>query len=174
MAEKALLVIDMLNDFVHPQGALTCGPPAQEIVEPIRELVERFAADDQGLIYVKDAHRPDDPEFQMFPPHAVRGTWGAQIIDALQPPPRARIVEKTRYSAFFNTPLDQILQEISPKEVWVCGVCTSICVMDTVGDLRNRDYPVVVPVRAVADFDPQFHRFALERMERVYGARLHP
>jgi len=81
-------------------------------------------------------------------------------------------VEKTRYSAFFNTNLDELLRKAAPQEVWVTGVCTSICVMDTVGDLRNRDYPVVVPAGAVADFDPQFHQFALQRMERVYGARI--
>ncbi|SHE94217.1 Nicotinamidase-related amidase [Desulfacinum infernum DSM 9756] len=172
MERQALLVIDMLNDFVHPQGALSCGPPARRIIQPIRDLVDRFLESDRVVIFVKDAHRPDDPEFQMFPPHAVRGTWGAEIIAELGPPPQALVVEKTRYSAFFNTRLDEILRQAAPQEVWVTGVCTSICVMDTVGDLRNRDYPVVVPAQAVADFDPQFHQFALQRMERIYGARI--
>jgi nicotinamidase-related amidase len=44
--------------------------------------------------------------------------------------------------------------------------------MDTVADLKNRDYTVVVPVLCVADFDPEMHSFALKRMEKVYGAKI--
>jgi len=50
------------------------------------------------------------------------------------------------------------------------GVCTSICVMDTVGGLANRDYNITVPVKGVADFDPEMHQFSLKRMEKIYGA----
>jgi len=170
MARKAILVIDMLNDFVDPRGALYCGESARAIIPAVRRLMEEFSRQGDLIVVVKDAHRDDDPEFRMFPPHAVRGTWGAAVIPELPVPQDAVVVEKTRYSAFFGTPLENILKEYAPDEVWVVGVCTSICVMDTVGDLRNRDYPVVVPSEAVADFDPEFHAFALKRMERVYGA----
>jgi len=56
----------------------------------------------------------------------------------------------------------------------VVGVCTSICVMDTVGGLVDRDYAPIVPVRGVADFDPEAHEFALKRMKKIYGARILP
>lgn len=170
MARKALLVIDMLNDFVDPRGALYCGDSARAIIPAVRRIMEDFTRQGHLIVVVKDAHRSDDPEFRMFPPHAVRGTWGAAVIPELPIPKEAVVVEKTRYSAFFGTALDQMLRDYAPDEVWVVGVCTSICVMDTVGDLRNRDYTVVVPSEAVADFDPEFHAFALRRMERVYGA----
>ena len=55
-------------------------------------------------------------------------------------------------------------------EIEVVGVCTSICVMDTVGGLANRDYKITVPVKGVADFDPEMHQFSLKRMEKIYGA----
>jgi len=45
-------------------------------------------------------------------------------------------------------------------------------VMDTVGGLANRDYPISVPVKGVADFDAEFHEFALKRMAQLYGARM--
>lgn len=170
MTRKALLVIDMLNDFVDPGGALYCGEAARAIIPAVRRLMEEFSRQGHLIVVVKDAHRSDDPEFQMFPPHAVRGTWGADVIPELPLPHGTRVVEKTRYSAFFGTDLEGILKGFAPEEVWVVGVCTSICVMDTVGDLRNRDYPVVVPSEAVADFDSEFHAFALKRMARVYGA----
>lgn len=170
MTRKALLVIDMLNDFLDPRGALYCGESARSIIPAVRRLMEDFSRQGHLIVVVKDAHRSDDPEFRMFPPHAVRGTWGGAVIPELPVPQDAAVVEKTRYSAFFGTPLEDILKDYAPEEVWVVGVCTSICVMDTVGDLRNRDYTVVVPSEAVADFDPEFHAFALKRMERVYGA----
>jgi len=44
--------------------------------------------------------------------------------------------------------------------------------MDTVGGLANRDYSITVPLKGVADFDPEFHRFALKRMEKLYGANI--
>lgn len=170
MARKVLLVIDMINDFLDPRGALYCGEPARAIIPAVRRIMEDFTRHRHLIVMVKDAHRTDDPEFNMFPPHAVRGTWGGAVIPELPVPQEAAIIEKTRYSAFFGTPLEEMLKEYAPDEVWVVGVCTSICVMDTVGDLRNRDYPVVVPSEAVADFDPEFHAFALKRMQRVYGA----
>jgi len=46
--------------------------------------------------------------------------------------------------------------------------------METVADLRNRDYPVVVHEKAVADFDPESHAFALKRMQNILGARIKP
>lgn len=107
-----------------------------------------------------------------FPLTPLRGVGGGQVIPELTPPLGALVLDKTRFTAFYRTDLEKILAEAQPEEVWVTGVVTSICVMDTVGDLRNRDYTPVVPVDAVADFDPQFHEFALKRMERVYGAKL--
>lgn len=172
MAPKALLVIDMLNDFLDPGGALYCGDEARRIIPAVRSLVEVFHVEGHRILFARDAHIPNDKEFQLFRPHAVRDSWGGRIIDALPPPPGSTVFDKTRFSAFYGTPLDRLLREAAPEEVWVVGVVTSICVMDTVGDLRNRDYMPVVPVDAVADFDPEAHAFALRRMERVYGARL--
>jgi len=172
MTQQALLVIDPLNDFLDPNGTLYCGAEAREIIPVIRSLVDRFAEANQLIIYLRDAHAPDDKEFELFQAHAVKGSWGSEIIPELKPPKGALVVDKSRFSAFFGNNLADILAAAKPEEVWVAGVCTSICVMDTTGDLRNRDYNTVIPIDAVADFDPEFHEFALKRMKRVYGARL--
>jgi nicotinamidase-related amidase len=172
MDPRVLLVIDMLNDFIDPRGALYCGDQGRKIIPVIHSLVHRFTREGHPVIYLRDAHRPDDPEFERFPPHAVRGTWGSQIIPELDPPPACRVIDKTRYSGFYGTALGDVLAAYRPAEVWVTGVVTSICVMDTTGDLVNRDYHVVIPLDAVADFDPEFENFALRRMERVYKARM--
>lgn len=168
---EVLLVIDVLNDFLDPAGALFCGPQARAIIPVIRSLVDHFQRQGQPIFYLTDAHRPDDAEFSLFPPHAVAGSWGGRIIPELIPSKAARIIPKARFSSFYGTDLETELGRVQPERVWVSGVCTSICVMDTVGDLRNRAYTPLVVDDAVADFDQQFHQFALIRMERVYGAQ---
>ena len=172
MAKKALFIIDMLNDFIDPKGALYCGDQSRKIIPAIKSLVDRFTRQAHQVLYLCDAHAPEDKEFELFSPHAVKDSWGGRIIPELTPSEGAMVVEKTRFSALYGNECETILDSIRPEEVWLSGVVTSICVMDTAGDLRNRDYKVVVPVDAVADFDPEFHKFALRRMERVYGARL--
>ena len=67
---------------------------------------------------------------------------------------------------------NNILKEKMINEVHVVGVCTSICVMDTVGDLCNRDYDVTVYSKGVSDFDIKAHQFSLERMEKIYGVNI--
>jgi nicotinamidase-related amidase len=169
---KALLVIDMLRDFILPDGALYCGDEARRIVPFIRGKIEEFHRRRDLVVFIRDSHRPDDLEFRMFPKHSVKGTEGAKIIDDLPVEKSDVLVEKTRYSSFYNTDLERVLRAHQIEEVEVVGVCTSICVMDTVGDLRNRDYPVVVYRQGVADFDPEAHAFSLRRMEKIYGARV--
>lgn len=169
---KTLLVIDMLEDFIRPDGALYCGDESAKIVPFVTRIIEEFHQSAEPVVFIRDSHTPDDLEFRLFPRHSVKGTQGARIIRELPVGTQDSLVEKTRYSAFYNTDLDEVLRKHHPDEVHVVGVCTSICVMDTVGDLRNRDYPVVVYRQGVADFDPEAHVFSLKRMEKIYGARV--
>ncbi len=172
MARKALLVIDMLVDFVDEEGALFVGPTAKRIVPFVKKKIEEARENGDLVIYVMDSHKPNDEEFKLFPKHSVKGTRGAEVIPELKPARRDRKVRKRRYSGFYGTNLDEILKKNKIKQAEVVGVCTSICVMDTVGGLRNRDYPVTVYKRGVADFDQKFHRFSLERMKKIYGAEV--
>lgn len=170
MTNGALIIIDMLNDFIDEKGTLYCGPGAREIVPFIQERLADHRKAGNLVVFLQDAHAEDDLEFKKFPKHCVAGTWGSQIIDALTPEPHETVLPKTRYSGFYGTGLEKILSDYAPENVEVVGVCTSICVMDTVGGLANRDYHTVVPRAGVADFDADAHQHALERMERLYGA----
>jgi nicotinamidase/pyrazinamidase len=169
---KALFIIDMLNDFLRKDGALYCGDKSREIIPFVKGKIEEFHKNEDLVVFICDSHAPDDIEFKIFPKHCVAGTEGGQIIDELPVDDKDPIIRKTRYSAFYNTNLDDVLQKHDITEVHVLGVCTSICVMDTVGDLRNRDHKVIVYKDGVADFDPQAHRFSLERMKKTYGAEI--
>ncbi len=172
MKRRALLVIDLLNDFLNPAGALYCGDESRKIIPVIRSLIDEFTANGEPVIFLRDAHITNDKEFELFPPHAIKGNWGSEIIPELAPGPNSHVIDKTRFSGFFGNNLAELLQDIRPDEVWVSGVLTSICVMDTTGELRNRDYSPVIAVDAVADIDPVWHESALERMKKIYGARL--
>lgn len=169
---RALFVIDMLKDFLNRDGALYCGDPSRKIIPFVKEKIEEFHESGDLVVFVCDSHKEDDLEFDIFPKHCVVGTEGAQIIDELPVGKKDVIIKKTRYSAFYSTDLDNILRDNSISEVHVMGVCTSICVMDTVGDLRNRDYNVFVHKKCVADFEKKAHRFSLERMEKIYRAKI--
>jgi nicotinamidase/pyrazinamidase len=170
--KKALIVVDMLNDFIEEKGALFCGKGAKRAVPYIRSLIDSYRRDNGVIIYVCDSHSKNDKEFSRFPPHCVKGTWGAEVVRELEPAGGDFVVKKTRYSAFYGTELEDILMEQAVDEADVVGVCTSICVMDTVGGLANRDFGVRVHRRGVADLDVKMERCALDRMRGVYGAEI--
>jgi nicotinamidase-related amidase len=172
MGKKALLVIDMLRDFMDTNGALYCGDEAREIVPFVNEKIREFRERGDLVIFMNDAHAPDDLEFDLFPPHCVKGTPGAEIIDAIEVTRGDLVIEKTRYSCFYGTTLEEKLGREKVDEVHMLGVCTSICVMDTASGLHDRDIPIIVYREGVADFDPEAHAFALKRMERILGAKV--
>ncbi len=165
---NAVLVIDMLKGFLEEGNPLYCGPEARRIIPEVRQLIETELKKGSSVFFVADSHQPDDLEFQMFPPHCIRGTHESEVIEELSGYPGKRI-EKQRYSAFYNTELDLELAALKPDKVIVCGVCTDICVLHTAADARNRDYPVEVATNCVASFDPSAHRWALEHMQKVLG-----
>ena len=168
---KALIIVDMLNDFVHPDGKLFFQAGA-DIIPAVWERIKEHRADGNLRIYLYDAHAKDDLEFDRFPPHAIENTWGSEIVAELNPRDEdVLFVPKTRYSGFYGTELDEQLRVWGPSEVEVVGVCTSICVMDTVGGLANRNYKITVPLNAIADFDPEASAAAINRMGGLYGAK---
>jgi nicotinamidase-related amidase len=170
MTKKALIIVDMLNDFIDEKGALYCGETARAIVPFIQERLETFRQRGDLVVYLRDSHDENDKEFEKFPKHSVAGTWGSEIIPELTPEPGENVIAKKRYSGFYGTNLANLLADHGVEAVEVVGVCTSICVMDTVGGLANRDYEVRVPVKGVADFDAEMHAFSLKRMNKIYGA----
>ncbi|MBI4297111.1 MAG: cysteine hydrolase [Chloroflexi bacterium] len=168
---NAVLVIDMLRGFLEEGYPLYCGPTARAIVPRIQRLLERELKKDSRIFFLCDHHAPDDLEFRMFPRHCVRGTVEAEVIPELASYP-GEVIPKTRYSAFFDTDLEARLKALRPERVIVVGVCTDICVMHTVADARNRDYPVEVPEDCVATLNPEVNKFALDHMRRILGAKV--
>ncbi len=166
-----VLVVDMLRGFLEEGNNLYCGDDARRIIPNVQALLQREVSRGSSVFYICDTHAPDDLEFQMFPVHCVEGTAESEVIPELASFPGERI-EKQRYSAFYNTDLEQRLKDLAPETITVCGVCTDICVLHTTADARNRDYSVQVASDAVASFDGDAHKWALQHIERILGARL--
>ncbi len=167
----AVLVVDMLRGFLEEGYPLYAGDKARQIIPNIKSLLERELAKGSRIFFICDSHDPDDLEFRMFPRHCITGTAEAEVIPELARYP-GEIIPKRRYSGFFDTTLEQKLSKLKPDKLIICGVLTNICVMHTTADARNRDYEVEIPVNCVASSDETAHRFALEHMDRVLGARL--
>lgn len=166
-----VIVVDMQRGFLEEGNPLYCGDKARQIIPNVQRLLDRELKRGSSLIFTQDSHAPDDKEFQMFPPHCIKGTEEVEIIPELANYPGQRL-EKTRYSAFYDTDLDDRLAALKPDKLIVCGICTDICVLHTVAGARNRDYPVEIYTDCVASFDEEAHRFALKHMEKILGAKL--
>ncbi|MBE3551032.1 MAG: cysteine hydrolase [Brockia lithotrophica] len=179
MSRRALIVVDYLNDFAHSEGALTAGAPAQAIDEAVRKVVEEFHRVGDVVVFASDAHTPDDPEFALWPPHAVKGTWGQEIYGrtgelarSLRGRKGVYFVDKTKYDAFYGTNLEGILRAEGVDSVYLAGINTSICVMATAQGAYFRGFRVYVLRDAVADMSREAHDFALRHMEAIYRADL--
>ena len=168
---NTVLVVDMLRGFMEEGYPLSLGAGARKIIPNIQKLLEREIESGSKIFFICDSHEPDDLEFKMFPPHSIAGTEEAEIIPELSKYP-GEVIQKKRYSGFYGTDLDAKLQQLKPDKLIICGVLTNICIMHTVADARNRDYEVEIPLDCVASPDEEAHRFALEHMDKVLGARL--
>jgi nicotinamidase-related amidase len=171
------IVVDVLNGFC--KFGNLASPRCDAVIPRIRQIVESRGQAGDLLIFLADTHDPNDREFEIFPVHCVRGTAESEVVDELQPLlKQGRLIRKRRYSGFFETDLEAVLKRAAPREVTVVGVCTDICVLHTVADLRNRDFAVTVPADAVATFDAPNHpgddvqRFALDHMRGILGAHV--
>ncbi|NLY53076.1 MAG: cysteine hydrolase [Firmicutes bacterium] len=169
---KALLVIDMLADFIDKEGALYVGPEGEKIIPFIQQKMQEFRQEKAPVIFICDHHEKDDSEFAMFPPHCIAGTQGSNIIAELAVESDDKIVRKRRYSAFFGTDLDITLREQGVDELYLVGVCTNICVLYTAADARNLGYKVTIFRDGVASFDSAAHDFALQEVEKTLGCQV--
>lgn len=169
--KKALLIVDMLNDFVR-QGAPLEVPSSRSIIPAIKRRIEEARTKGVPIIYVCDAHEANDKEFDVWPPHAVKGSEGAKVIDELSPLPGEIIVEKTRYSGFYRTQLEDILRKMGVEKVVIVGILTNICILFTAADAVMRGFEVEIPREGVTASSSQENDFALDQMAKVLGVKI--
>ncbi len=164
--KKALLIIDMLNDFVG-KGAPLEVPNINSIIEPIKKEIEKARVLGFPIIYLCDSHETGDREFEAFPAHAVKNTKGAKIIEEMKPEGNDIIVLKNTYSGFHKTELEGMLERLSVDWLILTGCVTNICVLYTAADAVMRNYRVDVIKDAVIGLNQEDHQFGLDQMENI-------
>jgi len=168
--KPAILVIDVINDFV--SGVLG-SRRAEKIVPNIRGLLSHARREGVPVVYVTDAHLPDgDREFDIWPRHAVEGSEGARIIDALRPEEGDHSIRKRRYSGFYATGLDALLRELGVDAVVLTGLVTNICIQHTAADAFFRGYRIIIPSDCVEAPSDEAQEASLRYMEEMYGAEV--
>jgi len=169
--ETALIVVDMQNDFVHPEGSLFV-PAAPATIPVIRSLLERAREAGARVVFTQDWHSEDDPEFTIWPRHAVAGSWGAEVVAELAPLPNETRIRKLRYDAFYGTPLEHLLRTWGVKSLIVVGTVANICVLHTAGSAALRWFEVVVPEDAVSALTPFDQQAALRQIDFLYRGKV--
>ena len=168
LESPAILVVDMLNDFV--TGSLACDR-GKAIVPATAELLDAAREKGVPVIFCNDAHIAGiDRELKLWGDHAIAGTKGAEVIPELKLSDKDYVVPKRRYSGFFQTDLDILLKELSVKTVVMTGLHAHMCVRHTSADAYCLGYDVVVAKQATDSFTEEDYIGGLAYLKTCYGA----
>ncbi|MFA5709372.1 cysteine hydrolase family protein [Mycolicibacterium sp.] len=169
MTDTAVLVIDMMNAYRHPDADLLI-PNVAEIVQPVSGLIDAaLGRDDVDLIYVNDNYG----DFAAQPSDIVRAALdGARpdLVEPVVPRPDCRFLTKVRHSVFYATALEYLLSRLEVKRLIFVGQVTEQCVLYSALDAYVRHFEVIVPRDGVAHIDPELGAAALKMMESNMGA----
>jgi nicotinamidase-related amidase len=146
---RALLVCDMIVDHLTPGRPLEV-PRARDIVPAVASRIEAARAGGVPVVYVLDRHSPDDPELEEWGQHAVEGTEGAEVWPALAPQAGDHLVTKPSYSAFHESELARVLEELAVDTLVLTGCATEVQLMATATDALQRGFEVEIPPDAQA------------------------
>jgi nicotinamidase-related amidase len=143
--KPALLIIDMVKDNFDESRNLPITPVAQQIIAPINGLIERFRNQSWPVVFSTDAFKQDDFIFKgRMHPHSLAGTQGAEVVDGLDMRDQDFWLPKPRFSAFFDTGLENWLRERQVSLCAVGGISTHFCVLTTVMDAICHDFKAVL------------------------------
>lgn len=174
MERPAVIIVDMLNDFV--TGELRA-ERASNVIQPLQKLVEASRGQGIPVVYSNDAHYPVDAEVvHKWGGHAIKGTQGAEVIPELEPEKQDFILEKRTYSGFYETGLEPLLRSLyngeGVKTVILGGLHTNICVRHTSADAFFRGYKIVIAEDGVEAFTEEVHKDGLKYLKDIYNAEI--
>jgi nicotinamidase/pyrazinamidase len=176
----ALIVVDVQNDFL-PGGALAV-PRGDEVLAPLNAAMAEFERAGRPVFATRDWHPANHCSFKAqggpWPPHCVAGTPGAAFAGRLALPPSAAVISKATtagadaYSGFAGTDLAARLAAAGVKRVFVGGLATDYCVLNTVLDARKEGLDVVVLEQAIraVEVAPGDGERAIARMREAGAA----
>jgi ureidoacrylate peracid hydrolase len=170
----AVLVIDMQNDNLHADGAFASTGAAehaasQNVVQNVRSILDAARAVGAPVFHNRIVARPERavggsnaPIFTMIGPESLKdGSWGAEIIDGLDPRPDEIVLDRIRMSAFNGTSLDIMLRNLAITDVVVVGVWTNMAVEHTARDAADHGFRVTVVSDATSSINEDWQQAAL-------------
>lgn len=171
MSETAVLVVDMMNDYRHPD-AETLMPNVGKIIDPLADLVRRAHESDRlDLIYVNDNYGDFTAQFSDIVESACNGAR-PDLVDPIVPAKGSRLLTKARHSAFYSTPLAYLLERLGTERLIMSGQVTEQCILYSALDAYVRHFQVVIPTDAVAHIDEELSAAALKMMKHNMSAEL--
>jgi nicotinamidase-related amidase len=173
MSDTAVLVIDMLNDYRHPD-AEQLADSVSAIIEPLTRLIAQTGErDDVDLIYVNDNHGDFTADYSAIIQSARDGER-PDVVEPVVPASGSQLLTKVRHSVFYATALDYLLGRLQTRTLVLTGQVTEQCIPYSALDRYVRHFDVLVPPDAVAHIDPELGAAALAMMERNMLAQLVP
>lgn len=165
-SRTALIIVDMQNDFVQPEGALPIEDAATTVgaIQTLRDFAREHG---MAVFYTQDSHYAGDREFALWGEHCTVGTAGWRIVDELEPDAAAGdlVFRKDRYDGFFGTNLETTLRQDGIDTLIICGTVANICVLYTAASAAIRWYHVILPIDAIS----AIHEFDLQLTIRQVG-----
>jgi ureidoacrylate peracid hydrolase len=177
----ALIVVDVQNDFVSPEGSAAKRgedvSAAVAIVPNLLRLIDEARRAGLTIVYIRTTHSEWTDTASWIYRSSQKsglstcreGTWGAEFYQGIAPLQSERVVIKHRYSAFINTDLNTILKARNIQSVLACGVATNVCVETTARDAYMYDYYVTMIDDCSAAYDAKLHMSTLENIRRHFG-----
>jgi nicotinamidase-related amidase len=148
----AVIVVDMENEFLDPSGKYYLGDGVKDVIDKNAKLLMRCRALEIPVIYIRSVRHRDDPVFSRFgkEPYLIEGTKGATIVDELLPREGEFVVEKRTHDCFYNTQLDQVLQDLNIKaethHIVITGVASNVCVYHAAIGFHVRHFYSIIPM----------------------------
>ncbi len=164
----ALLIIDMVKDNLDESKGYPITSLARRIVGPINNLICVFREQGWPIVFPTDAYHRQDFIFKgRLKPFSLVGTEGAEVADELDYREEEDLwLPKPRFSAFFNTDLDQWLRERRVTLCAVAGIATEYCVLTTVMDAICHDFKAVFLEDCSASYSESIHEQTLSLYRR--------
>jgi len=174
---NCLLIIDMQNELLHPEGKLYHGgfpPEFAARVSNVQRLLAAARTKAVPVIFIYTAYHPSFVDASPLSPSRksdslLEDTWGAKILDEIAPREGEVVIRKRRPSAFFETSLDSTLRGLGARSVFMCGVATNRAVESTARDAFNRDYETFVVSDGTAARSVAAHKASLESLGGFFG-----
>ena len=139
-----MVVLDMINDHLVPGRPLEL-PRARGIVSALQLRLADARSRSVPIVYACDSHQADDPDFAVWPVHALEGSEGGAVWPELAPLPGDRVVKKPTYSAFARSDLAPVLEGLGADEIILTGCATELGIQATAVDALQRGYVVTIP-----------------------------